>query len=155
MRKDRDNKKRESRERKEQRFEHAAGNGLLSRRVFLEGALLAGAAGSTAASAEPLAVPRWMTEPGAQFSGYGQPSRFEAKVARGIAPAPNPATEGIGTARTPLQLLNGMITPNGLHFDRSHSGTPDIDPAQHRLVIHGLVKRPLAFTLLQLRANWH
>jgi len=44
MRKDRDSKKRESRERKEQRFEHAAGNGLLSRRVFLEGALLAGAA---------------------------------------------------------------------------------------------------------------
>jgi sulfane dehydrogenase subunit SoxC len=147
MRKDRDNKKRESRERKEQRFEHAAGNSLLSRRVFLEGALLAGAAGSTAASAEPLVVPRWMTEPGAQFSGYGQPSRFEAKVARGIAPAPNPATEGIGTARTPLQLLNGMITPNGLHFDRSHSGTPDIDPDQHRLLIHGLVKRPLVFTL--------
>ena len=40
-----------------------------------------------------------------------------------------------------------MITPNGLHFERSHSGTPDIDPDQHRLVIHGLVKRPLVFTL--------
>ena len=63
------------------------------------------------------------------------------------AAAPNPATEGIGAARTPLQLLNGTITPNGLHFDRSHSGTPDIDPDQHRLLIHGLVKRPLVFTL--------
>ena len=40
-----------------------------------------------------------------------------------------------------------MITPNGLHFERSHSGIPDIDPDQHRLVIHGLVKRPLVFTL--------
>jgi sulfane dehydrogenase subunit SoxC len=100
MRKNRDNKNRDNKslESKEQRSDHAAGNGLLSRRVFLEGALLAGAAGSTAgstaSSAEPLAVPRWMTAPGAQFSGYGQPSRFEAKVVRGIAPAPNPATEG-------------------------------------------------------------
>ena len=40
-----------------------------------------------------------------------------------------------------------MITPNGLHFERSHSGVPDIDPDQHRLLIHGLVKRPLVFTL--------
>jgi len=120
-------------------IDHAAGNGLLSRRGFLEGALLTGAAGSTVGStatvAEPLAVPRWMTQPGANFSGYGQPSRFEAKVARGLRGRGQPATEGIGTARTPLQLLTGMITPNGLHFDRSHSGTPDIDPEQHRLVI--------------------
>ena len=50
-------------------------------------------------------------------------------------------------ARTPLHLLDGMITPSGLHFERSHSGIPDIDPDQHRLVIHGLVRRPLGFTL--------
>ena len=92
-------------------------------------------------------VPGWMKQPGAGFSAYGQPSRFESKVVRTIAPPANPATQGIGTARTPLQLLTGMITPNGLHFDRSHSGTPDIDPDQHRLLIHGLVKRPLTFTL--------
>ena len=55
--------------------------------------------------------------------------------------------QGIGVARTPLQLLNGTITPNGLHFERSHTGIPDIDPDQHRLLIHGLVKRPLVFTL--------
>ena len=54
---------------------------------------------------------------------------------------------GSAPSRTPLQLLNGTITPNGLHFDRSHSGTPDIDPDQHRLLIHGLVKQPLVFTL--------
>jgi sulfane dehydrogenase subunit SoxC len=40
-----------------------------------------------------------------------------------------------------------MITPNGLHFERSHSGIPEISPDAHRLVIHGLVKRPLIFTL--------
>jgi sulfane dehydrogenase subunit SoxC len=131
--------------------EPAARNGILSRRVFLERAALTGAAaagaGVTSAVAEPLAVPRWTKEPGAALSAYGQPSRFESKVVRTVPAPPNPATVGIGTARTPLQLLNGTITPNGLHFDRSHSGTPDIDPAQHRLLIHGLVKRPLVFTM--------
>jgi sulfane dehydrogenase subunit SoxC len=135
--------------------EAVAGNGILNRRIFLERALLAGAAGGagiagpglTSAQAEPLAVARWMKEPGANFAPYGQPSRFEDKVVRAIAPPANPATRGIGTARTPLHLLEGMLTPPGLHFERSHSGIPDIDPDQHRLVIHGLVKRPLVFTL--------
>lgn len=134
------------------RLERAAGNGMLNRRVFLEGAFVAAATGAaggsvTPARAEPLAVRRWMKEPGAALSAYGQPSRFEGKVVRSLPPPPNPATQGIGVARTPLQLLDGTITPNGLHFDRSHSGTPDIDPDQHRLLIHGLVKRPLLFTL--------
>ena len=43
--------------------------------------------------------------------------------------------------------MKAIITPSGLHFERSHSGIPDIDPDQHRLVIHGLVNRPLVFTL--------
>ena len=43
--------------------------------------------------------------------------------------------------------MNGAITPNGLHFVVSHGGAPDIDPDKHRLVVHGLVKRPLVFTL--------
>ena len=126
-----------------------AANGLLSRRIFMERALVAGALGTglADAAAEPLAIQPWMTGPGAGFSGYGQPSRFEAKVARFIPPPPNPATQGVGPARTPLHLLEGIITPSGLHFERSHSGIPDIDPDQHRLVIHGLVKRPLVFTL--------
>ena len=88
-----------------------------------------------------------MRVPGEGFTGYGQPSRFEAGVLRFIPPPPNPATQGVGTARTPLHLLDGMITPSGLHFERSHSGIPDIDPDRHWLVIHGLVRRPLVFTL--------
>jgi sulfane dehydrogenase subunit SoxC len=126
----------------------AAGNGILNRRIFIEGAFAAGTGiGISGASAEPLTVQPWMKTPGAAFTAYGQPSRFEGKVVRAIPAPPNPATEGIGTARTPLHLLDGIITPSGLHFDRSHSGTPDIDPEQHRLVIHGLVKRPLVFTM--------
>ena len=134
--------------------EPSAGNGLLNRRYFLArsagasllGAGLAGLADS--AHAEPLTVPVWTKTPGAGFIGYGQPSKFETKVARGPLVDPNPLYQtGPGSIRTPLQFLDGMITPNGLHFERSHNGIPDIDPDQHRLVIHGLVKRPLVFTL--------
>ena len=47
----------------------------------------------------------------------------------------------------PLAALEGTITPSGLHFERHHSGVPAIDPAAHRLHIHGLVEKPLAFSL--------
>ena len=126
--------------------EPVAGNGLLDRRIFLAGgaALAAGTAG-TGAQAEPLAVEPWSKTPGAGFAPYGQPSRFETKVGRVFASAPG--TTGTGASRTPHHLLDGMITPNGLHFERSHSGIPDIDPEAHKLLIHGLVKRPLIFTL--------
>src|SRR5438105_4808672 len=99
-----------------------AGNGLLSRRMFLEGALVAGAAGAgtSTARADPLAVEPWMKVPGAGFAGYGQPSRFESKVVRVIPPPANPAAQGVGPARTPLHMLEGIITPSGLHFERSH-----------------------------------
>jgi sulfane dehydrogenase subunit SoxC len=48
---------------------------------------------------------------------------------------------------TPLQNLFGIITPSGLHFERHHSGFPVIDPAQHLLMIHGMVRRPLILTM--------
>ena len=131
------------------RPEVASGNGILDRRLFLEGALIVGVAGTFAvgAQAEPLAVQPWMRTPGKAFEPYGQPSPFEAKTVRLIPPPPNPATEGVGTARTPHHLLDGIITPSGLHFERSHSGIPEINPDQHKLLIHGLVQRPLVFTM--------
>ena len=97
------------------------------------------------AAAGELAVEPWMQEPGSPFVGYGQPSRFEANVERVFTTAPG--TTGTGASRTPHHLLDGTITPSGLHFERHHSGIPDIDPVRHRLLIHGLVKRPLVFTL--------
>jgi sulfane dehydrogenase subunit SoxC len=121
-----------------------AGGGLLDRRILLAGGIAAGALASSA-GAEALTVAPWMTTPGSPFTPYGAPSRFEDKVVRVWANPPN--APGTGAARTPLHRLNGMITPNGLHFERSHSGVPEIDPDAHRLLIHGLVKRPLVFTL--------
>src|ERR1700761_7066438 len=69
--------------------EPVAGNGLLNRRLLLEGLALAGAMGVTSAAAEPLTVPQWSKQPGAPFAPYGQPSHFEDKVVRAIPPAPN------------------------------------------------------------------
>jgi sulfane dehydrogenase subunit SoxC len=130
-----------------------AGNGLLHRRMFLTAGTAAAAAVASAtlpnpAAADALPVEPWMKLPGAGFAGYGQPSKFESKVARTFVSLPR--TTGTGAARTPHHLLDGMITPNGVHFERSHSGIPDINPDTHRLLIHGLVKRPLVFTLESL-----
>src|SRR4051812_4503249 len=77
-------------------IEPAAGNGILNRRIFLEGAIAAGATGTgiAGASAEPLTIPGWMKTPGANFAPYGQPSHFEDKVVRAIPPLANPATPG-------------------------------------------------------------
>src|SRR6267154_1234760 len=133
-----------------ERLEAVAGNGLLGRRAFLRGgaAFAAAATGYTvarSAGAAPRADDPWSLVPGAISPPYEQRSRFEAKVARTLS---NPKGETrTSHARTPHHLLNGTFTPNGLHFTIVHSGTPDIDPDKHRLVIHGLVNRPLAFSL--------
>jgi sulfane dehydrogenase subunit SoxC len=50
-------------------------------------------------------------------------------------------------AFTPLQGLFGIITPNGLHFERHHQGWQDVDPSKHRLMVHGLVKTAKVYTM--------
>ena len=127
--------------------EIAAGNGLLHRRLFLKGGAAALGAGSlglmTAAQAQEL--PPWMRAPGRPLSGYGSRSRYEDHVRR--RPLAAKGTDGAGGSWTPLEALEGMITPNPLHFERHHSGIPDIDPDRHRLLIHGMVKRELFFDM--------
>src|SRR5258708_2368280 len=133
-----------------ERLEAVAGNGLLGRRAFLRGgaAFAAAATGYTvvrSARAAQLADDPWSLAPGTISPPYEQRSRFEAKIARTLS---NPKGETrTSHARTPHHLLNGTFTPNGLHFTIVHSGTPDIDPDKHRLAIHALGKRRLAFTL--------
>jgi len=127
-------------------LEQVAGNGLLHRRLFLQGgaAALAGATLLTARAAPP-DTPAWMKAPGAPMRGYGERSPHEAKVLRTVNTTPG--TTGTGGSRTPLESLEGIITPSSLHFERHHSGVPDIDPAQHQVLIHGLVERPLIFSM--------
>src|SRR5437588_1276963 len=127
-----------------------ARNGFDRRTLLRAGVFAAGIAGigsGIAQAAESIGAdaPEWMKAPGRSFSTYGVPSKWQEKVQRAIAFPPG--RPGTGSSRTPLHLLEGTITPNGLHFERHHNGVPDIDPSRHELVIHGLVKRPLAFSV--------
>ncbi len=126
--------------------------GFLKQGIKAAGAAVVGGIAGTAQGAEPVGkdFPAWSTAMGKPLNGYGQPSRFEEPVKRYAASAYGTLAPGTGSARTPLEKLEGVITPNGLHYDRSHSGAPDIDPAQHKLLIHGLVKRPLTFSIADL-----
>jgi sulfane dehydrogenase subunit SoxC len=124
---------------------------MLSRRGLAGFAALGGVGAiprlRTAAAQElPPELPS-MREQGAPVaaSPYGSPSPFEKAVARrplGASKFPTASSSG-----TPLQDLHGIITPNGLHYERHHAGVPTIDPDRHRLLLHGLVDRPLIFTI--------
>lgn len=121
------------------------------------GAAVSGAIGAARAEGQvddlPPNVPRWQKEPGAGVMSppYGQPSSFEAGVIRRArsegAPFPTPQA---AISLTPLQDLHGIVTPNGLHYERHHAGVPAIDPSMHRLIIHGLVDRPMIFTMSEI-----
>ena len=135
--------------------------GRIGRRAFLSrGAILAGSAAGlwtafrrTASASDanlPPHVPQWMTEQGTPIvnPAYGVPSPFEHDVVR--RPRAKTRTMTAASSSTPLQDLHGIITPNGLHFERHHAGVPAIDPDTHRLLVHGLVERPLTFTMNDL-----
>jgi len=109
------------------------------------------AAPSPSPSSSPPAIPESMKTPGAPVGAklYGEPSRFESKVIRNV-PA-NQAQYISSASRTPLGDLDGIITPSGLFYERHHGGVPVIDPAQHRLMLHGMVKTPMLFTVDELR----
>lgn len=127
---------------------------MIRRTILRAGATLAAApiARAIAAPALPAqspveGVPRWTKEQGAPIAddGYGAPSPFESHVVR--RPRDKLLFDTSGSVFTPLQHLDGIITPNGLHYIRSHAGTPAIDPEQHRLMVHGMVDRPLSFSM--------
>jgi sulfane dehydrogenase subunit SoxC len=125
--------------------------------ALLGGAVVAGglggkavAAGDTADNLPPNAL-EWMKAPGDPMGSqpYGTPSPFEKGVVKNIEKDLPQYLSASG--RTPLQDLDGIITPNGLFYERHHAGVPTIDPAQHRLMLHGLVDRPLLFTMDDIR----
>jgi sulfane dehydrogenase subunit SoxC len=122
---------------------------MTSRRRFLAAMAGSVAAGAQAQNNSPPNVPAWMKEQGqpVNWRPYGLPAEFEKHVVKWRRPAVVP-TEG--TSLTPLQHLHGTLTPSGVVFERHHGGVPLIDPAQHRLLVHGMVKRPLLFTMEDL-----
>lgn len=84
---------------------------------------------------------------GAPLGPYGDRSPFE-KAVRWRRDSKTPET---GSSFTPLQDSVGTITPSSLHYERHHAGIPTIDPARHRLVIHGMVRRPLSLSMAEIR----
>ena len=127
-----------------------------ARRRFLLGGtgLLGLAVGARSASAQTF----WSTTPegrARELMAFGERSRFvntgritlDTKVNMQMHGDPN----GFD-ALTPLGEQEGIITPAPLHFISSHGNAPpDIDPTQHRLMIHGMVERPLVFTMEELK----
>ena len=118
------------------------------------GAEPAPAAGSSPAAAAVDNLPphaaewtRSLGEPTAK--AYGMPSRFEKTAVRSMYPGLKEPMSAYST--TPLQELDGIITPNGLHYERHHAGVPQIDPAQHRLMIHGLTEKDMLLTMEEIR----
>ena len=97
------------------------------------------------AAAPPPAIPADpAAAPGGPTSAQSVRSLFEN-------PARTPVGLQTGSSLTPLHQLTGTMTPNDLMFERHHSGVPVIDPAKHTLVVHGLVNRPMTFTLDDLK----
>lgn len=142
-----------------------------SRRSFLEAAARTAAAGAvvaagggTAIAAEgarhkgpnpanvPPKVAEWSRHLGAGVTDfpYGKPSKHEAHVIRRNVEWLT-ADKQSSINFTPLHELDGIITPNGLCFERHHGGTPDVDPHDYVLMINGLVEKPMIFTLDDLK----
>jgi len=118
-----------------------------NRRAFLVGAtsilgLTAAHLLLTPSSTHAQEIPDDPTQvPGALAREYGSRSRFEQSQ----------RFTKSQSSRTPLQDLHGIITPSALHFERHHNGVPLIDPARHRLLVHGLVEHPMIFTVDELK----
>ena len=81
---------------------------------------------------------------------YGLPSKFEKNVIRRDVEWLTASRES-SVNFTPLHDLDGTITPSGLCFERHHSGVAEIEPDKHRLMINGLVDKPLVFTMSDLK----
>jgi len=82
---------------------------------------------------------------------YGVPSAYEHNVTRRYTKLLASGNYRASIAVTPIHESEGIITPNGLFFSRCHGGTAHIDPNEFRLMIHGLMKKPIVLTLEELK----
>jgi sulfane dehydrogenase subunit SoxC len=134
-----------------------AETGIIGRRRLLKlGSGLAGAAffagDAAAADSSPPKDAEWsqVLGPGVVDKPYGQPSEFVKDVIRRNVPWLT-ATPESSVSFSPLQDQTGIITANGLFFERYHGGRATVDPAQHKLMIHGLVERPLLLSMEDIK----
>src|ERR1700730_5478984 len=120
-------------------------HGNRSRRQLLQ--MGAAVGGSLLAGRKGLALETDPRTLGTPLGPYGERSPFE-KAVRWVRESKTPET---GSSFTPIHDSVGILTPSALHYERHHSGIPTIDPARHRLVVHGLVDRPLSLSMAEIR----
>jgi sulfane dehydrogenase subunit SoxC len=124
------------------------GNGASRRRFLQLGAAIGGALTALRPGAGHAQVqPAGARALGGPVSGYGGRSPHETAVRLARAGGLQQAS----SSTTPLHELHGIITPSSLHFERHHTGVPALDPAAHELLVHGLVDRPLVFSVEELK----
>ncbi len=124
-----------------------------SRRRFIKHGIALGAAlAAGRAAPAPAQSPRAPDDPsrvvGDPMVPYGERSRFEEAL-REKGPPSMP--DEWGGNFTPLGEMLGTITPSALHYEVCRGGIPNIDPKKHRLLIHGMVDRPLILTIDEIR----
>ncbi|HEX9167066.1 MAG TPA: sulfite dehydrogenase [Gemmatimonadales bacterium] len=115
--------------------------------ALVGGAVLAGLPESVEGQAAKAAAPPRPVAPADPTKLQGGPTTAVGSRSPFFTPARTPTGETVGNSLTPLQELSGTITPSDVHFERHHAGIPTIDPLRHELVIHGLVERPMVFTM--------
>lgn len=118
-----------------------------NRRGFLALTAALGAALGACGDGKDAAPAEGPSRLGKPVSAYGERSRFETSR-RYMGQTKTPEQSA---SLTPLEDSEGIITPSSLHFERHHSGVPNIDPDNHELLIHGLVDRPLRLSMADLR----
>jgi len=127
------------------------GRGGVSRRAWLAGASGALAAGlvKTHLDAAGFTAPPQATPPVPQLGGVVSEvgTRAPGERLRRLPGAPVPAS----SSRTPIHLLEGVVTPSDLHFERHHGGVPAVNAEDYELLIHGMVERPTVFRLADLK----
>jgi sulfane dehydrogenase subunit SoxC len=135
------------------------------RRFLKQGVALAGAtlgaarlANGQTTAAQETATMSPMSPAGKELTkelvAYGQRSKYVTSVRQAVAERMSPDMFGLTFhVTTPLQDQFGIITPSSLHYVATHRGSyvPELNPAEHRLMIHGMVDRPLIFTLDELK----
>jgi sulfane dehydrogenase subunit SoxC len=123
-----------------------------SRRLFLKnGAALAGLAVGASAAANSATAADVPEEHVDQLHKHGERSHFVDSIRHGSINNPErhlPDEPHAFGLTSPLQDSAGMVTPASLHFVISHGyEPPNINPKEHKLLIHGMVDRPMTLSV--------
>ncbi len=127
----------------------------LTRRELLVSTATALSAAAIVPAANEQALGTQATDPAIPVDATkvpGPPTSATSARSPFVQMARTPTGATAGSSLAPIHLMNGTITPTDLHFERHHGGVAMIDPARYKLLVHGMVDRPLVFTLDELKS---